>query len=206
MNKNINEKDKKEILNTNGKGYFAFSEEDKKHYSDCAVHNEPAYPNGKCNCGGIPSPSVEEDWEEKYERNFNKTFGFGIWRKLEHAEGEDVMTSDVLEYHRKYIRSLLFHVRPEAYGKGFADGRNAPSESLERVIAEAIAKERERWVKLAEGIISKHNARILNQFQLQGTKDMPMIAYDERVCLVPAMEIATKDTLSSLLEESTKDI
>ena len=21
------------------------------HASDCAVHNEPAYPNGPCNCG-----------------------------------------------------------------------------------------------------------------------------------------------------------
>lgn len=23
------------------------------HKSDCAVHNEPAYPNGPCDCGGI---------------------------------------------------------------------------------------------------------------------------------------------------------
>jgi hypothetical protein len=23
-----------------------------KHWSDCAVHNEPAFPNGPCNCGG----------------------------------------------------------------------------------------------------------------------------------------------------------
>lgn len=22
------------------------------HYADCAVHNEPAYPAGDCNCGG----------------------------------------------------------------------------------------------------------------------------------------------------------
>ncbi len=38
--------------------------------------------------------------------------------------------------------------------------------------------------------IAKHNANILNQFQLQGTAEMPMIAYDERVCLIPAMEKA----------------
>lgn len=24
------------------------------HDSDCAVYNEPAYPNGSCNCGLIP--------------------------------------------------------------------------------------------------------------------------------------------------------
>lgn len=47
-------------------------------------------------------------------------------------------------------------------------------------------------------IVGQHNARILNQFQLQGTADMPIIAYDERVCLVPAIEIATKETLSIL--------
>lgn len=27
------------------------------HDSDCAVHNEPAYPNGLCDCGLIPNPT-----------------------------------------------------------------------------------------------------------------------------------------------------
>jgi len=35
--------------------------------------------------------------------------------------------------------------------------------------------------------ISKYNACILNEFQKQGTSDMPFIAYDERVCLKPAI-------------------
>lgn len=31
------------------------------HASDCAVHNEPAYPNGPCDCGAvIPSQRQEE--------------------------------------------------------------------------------------------------------------------------------------------------
>ena len=38
--------------------------------------------------------------------------------------------------------------------------------------------------------IIKYNAEILNQFQQQGTAEMPMIAYDERVCLIPAIEEA----------------
>jgi hypothetical protein len=25
---------------------------DRTHYSSCAVHNEPAFPNGPCDCGG----------------------------------------------------------------------------------------------------------------------------------------------------------
>jgi len=24
------------------------------HFSDCAVHNEPAYPAGECDCGALP--------------------------------------------------------------------------------------------------------------------------------------------------------
>lgn len=47
-------------------------------------------------------------------------------------------------------------------------------------------------------IIGKHNARILNEFQLQGKPDLPMVAYDERVCLIPAIEIATKKTFDEL--------
>lgn len=38
--------------------------------------------------------------------------------------------------------------------------------------------------------IGKYNANILNEFQLQGKPDMPLIAYDERVCLIPAIEKA----------------
>ena len=30
----------------------------RKHYSDCAVHNEPALPAGECDCGGYYDSSV----------------------------------------------------------------------------------------------------------------------------------------------------
>ena len=47
--------------------------------------------------------------------------------------------------------------------------------------------------------ISKHNAMILNEFQNQGKPDMPIIAYDERVCLIPAITRVMKsyDTKST---------
>jgi len=54
-------------------------------------------------------------------------------------------------------------------------------------------------------IIGKHNARILNQFQLQGTSEMPFIAYDERVCLIPAMTKATEETMN-LLSNNPKEL
>jgi hypothetical protein len=37
-------------------------EEEVTHWSDCAVHSEPAYPAGECDCGGVqPEPVV---WHE----------------------------------------------------------------------------------------------------------------------------------------------
>ncbi len=40
--------------------------------------------------------------------------------------------------------------------------------------------------------IGRHNANILNEFQKQGTETMPFIAYDERICLIPALESAMR--------------
>ena len=36
------------------------------HWSDCSVHNEPAYPNGECDCGGYPPKAEQEPvaWHE----------------------------------------------------------------------------------------------------------------------------------------------
>lgn len=47
-------------------------------------------------------------------------------------------------------------------------------------------------------LIGRHNARILNQFQTEMKPDMPLIAYDERVALIPA--------ITKIAEETKKDI
>lgn len=51
-------------------------------------------------------------------------------------------------------------------------------------------------------LIGRHNARILNQFQLEMKPDIPLVAYDERVALIPAIikiaEETKEDNLSSL--------
>lgn len=49
-----------------------------------------------------------------------------------------------------------------------------------------------------EKVIGQHNARILNAFQLEMKPDMPMVCYDERISLIPAMEKATRETLQAL--------
>ena len=74
-------------------------------------------------------------------------------------------------------------------------------ENVKRFITSELSQQAQEFEEMIEGIINGHNAEILNEFQLQGKPDMPMIAYDERVCLLPAMEIATKKTLSSLLSK-----
>ena len=37
-----------------------------QHWSDCAVHNEPAYPNGECDCGGIVAVADYTVLSDKY--------------------------------------------------------------------------------------------------------------------------------------------
>jgi hypothetical protein len=48
---------------------LAQTQEPVAHWSDCAVHSEPAYPKGECDCGGFPS---QRTWvgltdEDKHE-------------------------------------------------------------------------------------------------------------------------------------------
>ncbi len=41
---------------------------DIEHWSDCAVHNEPAYPAGPCDCGGL----TQAEWEEYAKNTFTQ--------------------------------------------------------------------------------------------------------------------------------------
>lgn len=50
------------IEKTDDNGSFAQGRA-PEHWSDCAAHNEPAYPNGPCNCGGYTSaPAARWFW------------------------------------------------------------------------------------------------------------------------------------------------
>ena len=103
---------------------------------------------------------------------------------------------------------LALRVLLEAYRKNPSNGNRHEQAIVDfisdRLIAqknkereEAVREERKR-IKL---IIDTHNARILNEFQLRGKPDMPFVTYAERVCLVPAMKIATEQTLQALTPE-----
>jgi hypothetical protein len=55
------------------------SQEPMAHWSDCAVHSEPAYPKGECDCGGYtPSPQrTEQDSTYVYA----SSLATAIWQK-----------------------------------------------------------------------------------------------------------------------------
>ncbi len=85
------------------------------------------------------------------------------------------------------------------YEEGYIEGqKHAFGVDRERVREEGKKAGREEMVEETKEIIEKHNARILNEFQAQGTASMPFIAYDERVCLIPAMTKATEETFALL--------
>lgn len=80
------------------------------------------------------------------------------------------------------------------------------TDAIKSFLAESNQRMYEAGVREAvERVIPQHNARILNEFQAQGKPDMPMIAYDVNVCLVPAIIKATKDTVESELLSLIKE-
>lgn len=40
-----------------------------RHWSDCAVHNEPDTPNGPCDCGGLSGDETEARWWRRWILN-----------------------------------------------------------------------------------------------------------------------------------------
>jgi len=106
--------------------------------------------------------------------------------------------TEELKQNGDFAKTLVWYIQ---HANSTEEAEEHVRRFLTTSIHQAIAEDRERIMKQTREIISKHNANILNEFQLQGTPDMPLIAYNERVCLIPAMEKANvklDDLLSSL--------
>ena len=56
------------------------------HDSDCAVHNEPAYPNGPCDCGVEPAPKPMTDFDIR-----GKLSALKCWHRLSGDEVQDLI-------------------------------------------------------------------------------------------------------------------
>ena len=76
---------------------------------------------------------------------------------------------------------------------------------LKHFIQSELSQERKEIVEWSKQLIGKHNARILNEFQKQGTTEMPFIAYDERVCLIPAITIAMEETDDDIITKLSEE-
>ena len=56
---------------------------DKLHWSDCAVHNEPAYPAGPCDCGVAQEPVATIDsLEQEIYENTREFVSFNVMEWL----------------------------------------------------------------------------------------------------------------------------
>ena len=55
-----------------------------KHWSDCAVHSEPAYPKGECDCGGFSPVAwlVEDDDGPHLYWTYKEPIGNEKWTPL----------------------------------------------------------------------------------------------------------------------------
>ena len=76
---------------------------------------------------------------------------------------------------------------------------------LKSFVRKTISQQRKEIVEWSKQLIGKHNARILNEFQKQGTTEMPFIAYDERVCLIPAITIAMEETDDDIITKLSEE-
>lgn len=74
-----------------------------------------------------------------------------------------------------------------------------------RRLDDILLQQRKEIVEWSKQLIGKHNARILNEFQKQGTTEMPFIAYDERVCLIPAIALAMKETDDDIITKLSSE-
>lgn len=90
--------------------------------------------------------------------------------------------------HRQLVLNVKNH--PEVY--------DPVCKVLENWVREKLTSLTTKHKEEVKKVIGQHNARILNSFQLEMKPDMPMVCYDERIALIPAIEKATKETLQAL--------
>lgn len=135
--------------------------------------------------------NFERERLEEFEKRFNRRHSqmTHIGSKVK-AKDCPVCVEDRAKNPKGYYRTFLTEQRHYWTREMFDD--------VSAFISETIRLTREATLTEVIGVLGEHNARILNEFQKQGTADMPFVAYDERVCLVPAMDIATKETLQRI--------
>ena len=75
---------------------------DKLHWSDCAVHNGPAYPAGKCDCGVAQEPERKALKLALEVMQINLT----LLKKVNPYKGQEDLVSDSLDLTHKAITAI----------------------------------------------------------------------------------------------------
>ena len=94
---------------------LAQTQEPVAHWSDCAVHSEPAYPKGECDCGGIVAVADYTALSDKYVALSDKYVALKAqrtWQGLTDDEiwsdGDSFVTSEVgIKYFARAIEAKL---------------------------------------------------------------------------------------------------
>jgi hypothetical protein len=69
---------------------LAQTQEPVAHWSDCAVHSEPAYPKGECDCGGIVAVADYTALSDKYVALSDKYVALKAQRTWQRLTDEDI--------------------------------------------------------------------------------------------------------------------
>jgi hypothetical protein len=69
---------------------LAQTQEPVAHWSDCAVHSEPAYPKGECDCGGIVAVADYTALSDKYVALSDKYVALKTQRTWQRLTDEDI--------------------------------------------------------------------------------------------------------------------
>ncbi len=193
---------------------------------DGATHMLPNKDSEQCYCGImkqyggslIASPKAVEDKEDSLE-TLTAEMRKEDLKPLKTEYTLNTIKAGYLEYDTQVCRTdwvqlalIQAHTlgkkagEQSGYEEGYIEGqKHAFGVDRERVKEEGRKAGREEMAEETRSLIEKHNARILNEFQAQGTPNMPMIAYDERVCLIPAMTKATEETFALLPAKEAHD-
>lgn len=161
---------------------------------------------------GLPPKDIQEEKElivEEYPLDYGgyKTSGFKIYKNPKFKKTSDIQDKG---WSKNISEKFVFMINQGIEDNIWTEDERTPMMFVLRGILEEVQKEidssytkeleegREEIDQKITEIIGRHNARILNEFQKQGTPEMPLIAYDETICLIPAMTKATEETLGIL--------
>lgn len=144
---------------------------------------------------GYPLPDTTEE-KKKHSmlcksRNVDGKFYAGSYEGMKEPEDCDCHNNTSNEWVTNEILKILAYQQTITnQGINYTGEKDWALNKIKSLLSQSEQRVRKEMVE----VLGKHNARILNYFQQQGTPDMPMIAYDERVCLIPAIKKATHET------------